>query len=90
VACIDFLATFARERSGSDESCSDYGVQTNLELCTPIAAGMYCISARVVDLNGALAGDNVRLRIRRYWGDASNTSTDPASVIKVAIEYDVQ
>lgn len=87
--CINFQAAFAREQSGSDESCNAYGGVTNLQLCNPISAGHYVIEANVADLNGAVAGDSVRLKIRRVWNDPLNTSLDPCSIVNVAVEYDV-
>lgn len=87
---IDFLAYVGTEGCGSDESCNDYGAPTNMRLTNPIAAGTYCITMPVADLNGANPGDNIRVRIRRLWSDPLNTSTDPASIKKFQIEYDVQ
>lgn len=87
--CVNFQATIAREGCGSDESCNAYGGITNLEICDPIAAGHYCLQANVVDLDGAVPGDNIRIRVRRLWSDPLNTSIDPCSLVKVAIEYDV-
>lgn len=89
VDCINFEATIARESCGSDESCNDYGGATDFTLCSPIAAGSYCLEANLADLNGARPGENIRIRVRRVWNDPLNTSTDPCSLVKASIEYDV-
>lgn len=89
-SCLNFQGEIAREGCGSDESCNAYasGV-TNFTLCNPIAAGNYCLESNVVNLNGAMPGDNIRLRIRRRWDDPLNLSTSSCSLVKASIEYDV-
>lgn len=89
VACINLRGYIAREQNASDESCNAYGGVTNFTLCNRIPAGIYVIDMPVTDLNNAGPGDNIRLRINRAREDPLNVSTDPCSLVKTQIEYDV-